>query len=66
MRFARPRHVLRPTGLVEALATNDSTPARLGCFARQGPATGGSFAVQAQSDEPALFRCPRFGPVVNR
>jgi hypothetical protein len=49
MRFARPRHVLRPTGLVEALATNDSTPAHLGCCARQGPATGGSFAVQAQS-----------------
>lgn len=25
MRFARPRHVLCPTGLVEALVTNDSS-----------------------------------------
>jgi hypothetical protein len=63
MRFARPRHVLRPTGLVEALATNDSTPAHLGCCARQGPATGGSFAVRAQSvaaqrqRPPAQDRC---------
>jgi hypothetical protein len=55
MRFARPRHVLRPTGLVEALATNDSTPAHLGCCARQGPATGGSFAVRAQSDASHLI-----------
>lgn len=50
MRFARPRHVLRPLRY-----HNDSTPAHLGCFARQGPATGGSFAIQAQSEARGVF-----------